>query len=66
MKLLKGEVKLPKRDLKNRTHFGSTLKNELHEELRKLSETTGIPISKLLDRAIELLIEDFKKKGLYE
>ncbi|OAO82577.1 ribbon-helix-helix domain-containing protein [Anoxybacillus flavithermus] len=53
------------KELKTRTQFGSTLKNELYNELKKISDKTSIPISKLLDKAIELLIEDFKKKGMY-
>lgn len=44
------------RGLKNRTTISSTIKIELHEELRKLSEETKIPISKLLDEAIEYLL----------
>ncbi|AJA41351.1 Arc-like repressor [Geobacillus virus E3] len=52
--------------LRNRSQITSTVKPHLHDELRKISEATGFPISRLLDRAIELLIEDFKKKGLYE
>ncbi|STO12876.1 Ribbon-helix-helix domain [[Flavobacterium] thermophilum] len=57
---------MAKKILRHRSQITSTIDPKLHEELRKLSETTDIPISKLLDRAIELLIEDFKKKGLYE
>mgnify|MGYP002398976471 CR=1 FL=1 len=46
----------------NQSSKSSTI---LDQELRKLSDETGIPISKLFDKAIELLLEDFKKKGLY-
>lgn len=56
---------MAKKILRHRSQITSTIKPELHEELRKISETTDIPISKLLDKAIELLIEDFKKKGIY-
>jgi predicted DNA-binding protein len=40
-----------------REAFASTLKKELMAELRNLSDETGIPITKLLDEAIELLLE---------
>lgn len=53
------------RKIKKREPIGSTLKADLFDELRKLSEETGFPISRLLDRAVELLIQDFKEKGMY-
>ncbi len=45
------------RGLKTRVPISSTIKIELHEWLKQYSETTGIPISKLLDKSIE----SFKK-----
>lgn len=51
---------MAKKVLKNRTQFTSTLKNELLEELRQLSDDTSIPISKLLDMAVEGVIAEFK------
>jgi len=45
------------RGLKNRTTISSTIKIELNEKLKKLSNETKIPISKLLDEAIEYLLE---------
>lgn len=51
------------RGLKNRTTISSTIKIELHESLKELSFKTKVPISKLLDEAIEyLLIERAKTK----
>jgi antitoxin component of RelBE/YafQ-DinJ toxin-antitoxin module len=44
-----------------RESFGSTLDKELLNDLRNLSDNTGIPISKLLDRAVTLLLE---KQGM--
>lgn len=38
-----------------------TLDNRLHDELKKLSEKTKIPMSRLVDIGIELLLK--KKKG---
>lgn len=42
--------------LKNRTRIGSAIDKKLYEQLKKLAEDTRIPISKLLDEAIEDLI----------
>lgn len=44
-----------RKDLKNRTPVGSAIDNELYNWLKEYSKKTAIPISKLLDRAIELL-----------
>ncbi|MNG26788.1 Ribbon-helix-helix domain protein [compost metagenome] len=46
--------------LKNRSQFSSTLDNELKNKLKELSGETQVPISKLLDQAVELLL---KQKG---
>lgn len=46
--------------LVNRTRFGSSIKNELWEKLSKLSELTRIPMSKLLDEAVEDLLKKHK------
>jgi predicted DNA-binding protein len=48
------------RGLKTRTPLSSTLQNELAEKLQRLSQETRIPLSKLLDEAVEDLI---KKHG---
>lgn len=52
---------MARNDLKNRTPLGSAVKTELLEELRLYSKETGIPISKLLDKAIAMLLESTKK-----
>lgn len=46
--------------LKNRTRIGSAIDKELYDKLQQLSKETKVPISKLLDEAIELLL---KKRG---
>lgn len=48
--------------LKNRTRIGSAIDTELYNKLKKLSETTRIPISKLLDEAIENLLSKHNQK----
>lgn len=50
-----------KRGLKNRTTISSTLKNENYQKIKELSNETMIPISKLLDQAVENLISNYKK-----
>mgnify|MGYP001041548399 CR=1 FL=1 len=44
-----------------RESFGSTLRKDLMGEIRELSDNTGKPISKLLDEAVELLLD---KQGI--
>lgn len=56
---------MTKRPLRNRTAFTSTIDPEKHQMIKSMSEQTDIPISKLLDRAIELLKDDFVNKGMY-
>lgn len=47
--------------LKNRDRFSSTVDKELLLSLKKLSEETRIPISKLLDKAIADLLKKHKR-----
>lgn len=46
-----------KRGLKNRQPLSNAVKTELYEGLRELSKETKVPISRLLDEAIEDLLE---------
>ena len=46
--------------LKNRIKIGSPIDKRLYQELKDLSSVTRIPVSKLLDEAIE----DLMKKRL--
>lgn len=43
--------------LKTRTPIGSAVDKDLYEKLKTLSKETGVPVSKLLDRAIKLLLD---------
>lgn len=49
-----------KRGLKNRTPLSNAVKTELYIQIKQLSEETKVPMSKLLDEAIEDLL---KKRG---
>lgn len=48
-------------DLQNRVQYATSIKKELKESMKVLSERTRIPQSKLLDEAIEDLLEKYKK-----
>jgi len=49
------------RGLKNRTPISNAVKTELYDELKQLSEQTMIPLSRLLDRGIELVLKEYEK-----
>lgn len=49
------------RGLKNRKTLSNAVKIELYDQLKRLSNETQIPMSKLLDEAIEDLLK--KRKG---
>lgn len=50
------------KDLKNRIRYSSSFDIELLEGIKKLSKETGIPISKLLDQGMKLILEKYKKE----
>lgn len=52
---------MPKNELKNRVRFSTTLDKEVNDRLKKFSNETMIPISKILDMAIISLIENRDK-----
>ena len=45
--------------LKNRTRISNAVDNELYAKLIELSKKTMIPISKLLDKSIELVLKEY-------
>ncbi len=48
------------KNLKNRITIGSAIDKKLYKQLKEYSLESGIPISKLLDKAISLLLESVK------
>lgn len=46
--------------LKNRVRIGSAIDKELYEQLKQLSELTRINMSRLLDEAIDDLINKYE------
>ena len=51
---------MPNRGLKNRTAISTAIDKELYEQLKKYSEETSIPISKLFDKAVAMYLESIK------
>ena len=47
-------------DLKTRIRIGNAVDKELFEQLKQLSEKTMIPMSRLLDRGIELVLQEYQ------
>lgn len=50
-------INMANKDLKNRTPFSNAVDSELLKQLKEYSKESGIPMSKLLDKAIELLLK---------
>ncbi|MDU6040485.1 MAG: ribbon-helix-helix domain-containing protein [Clostridium butyricum] len=49
-------------DLKNRQRYTASFNKDLLTGLKELSKETMIPVSKLLDKGIELLLKEYDKK----
>lgn len=49
------------RGLTNRVAISNAIDKELHAKLKAYSEETGIPISKLLDKAVKMLLESVER-----
>jgi len=56
------DKKSTQRDLVNRKRFNTSVDINLLNSLDELSERTMIPKSKLIDRALELLLKEYDKK----
>ena len=54
-------IKLGNSQLKNRTPIGSAIDTKLLNELKDYSNKTSIPLSKLLDKSIEMYLKEVKK-----
>ena len=50
------------KDLRNRTQFSSTLKNEIFKKLRDYSNETGVPMTRVLDSAVSSYLEGWEKR----
>lgn len=54
-------IAMPNPNLKNRVVPNSAIDKKLYEKLKIYSKETGIPISKLLDKAISLFLKSTEK-----
>lgn len=50
------------RGLKNRVAISNAIDKKLYEELKAYSEESGVPISKLLDKAIKMFLDSLKQQ----
>ena len=51
---------MPRTDLKTRTPIGSAMDTKIFIEMKQYSKKTGIPISKMLDKAMTMYLESTK------
>lgn len=49
------------RGLKNRTAISTAVDNEIYKKLKEYSDKTSIPISKIIDKALEMYLETVDK-----
>lgn len=63
MRYIKYEVyNMNDRGLKTRTVISNSIDTNLFNQLKELSKITMIPMSKLLDKAIQLILKEYIKK----
>lgn len=48
------------RGLKNRTAISTAIENNIYKQVKEYSEKTGIPLSKIIDKALEMYLESIK------
>lgn len=51
------------RGLKNRIAISNAIDKKLYKRLKAYSDSTSIPISKLLDKSIEMFLDSIKRSG---
>lgn len=49
------------RGLKNRTAISTAIDNEIYKKLKDYADKTSIPISKIIDKALEMYLETVGK-----
>ena len=49
------------RNLKNRTAISTAIDNEVYKKLKEYSYETSIPISKIIDKALEMYLKTVGK-----
>lgn len=61
IKFQKGNAIMPKNELKNRVRFSTTLEIDTNKRLKEFSQKTEIPVSKIVNNAINEYIENRDK-----
>jgi hypothetical protein len=54
-------INLANKDLKTRTPIGNSVNTTIWNNVKKYSDETGIPLSKILDKALKSFLESTKK-----
>ena len=49
------------RNLKNRTAISTAIDNEVYNKVKEYSDETSIPISKIIDKALEMYLKTVGK-----
>lgn len=49
------------RGLKNRTAISTAIDNEIYKKVKEYADKTSIPISKIIDKALEMYLETVGK-----
>lgn len=49
------------RELKNRTRVSTTFDNDIYRRLKEYSDKTSIPITRILDKAVTMYLDNQKK-----
>lgn len=49
------------RGLKNRTAISTAIDNEIYKNVKEYADKTSIPISKIIDKALEMYLETVGK-----
>jgi predicted DNA-binding protein len=58
---MKGGAIMAKDELKNRVRFSTTLDIDIEKRLKEHSKQTSIPISKIVDKALAMYLENVKQ-----
>ena len=58
---IRGDFMKKNRGLTTRTAISNAVETKLWEQLKQYSEETGIPMSKLLDKSIDLFLKTVSK-----
>ena len=49
-------------DLKNRTRISTTMENDVYRRLKEYSDKSSVPITKILDKAVVMYLDNVDSK----